>query len=451
MAIELESLPGGIVVARLTEPVVHVERMTVAKAAPQIQGGDIRIGLFTFRYDRATDTLTGVMPEALVPVYTIPFTLRRVENVDDLLAASRNARAEPAVPLVNPAWTFDAGAPCWPGPTFSNGIVFAGCDDGQLHALDARTGRRRWSFRAGGPIRTRATVSGDALYFQADDGVLYKVAVTDGAERWRVRVVETPVVRLPLDNPKSRFDRFGSDVAAAGDRLYLGTHDGRIVAIDAADGSKPWEFRTGATVAAAPAVAGGRVYAGSFDKHVYALDRATGALVWKRDTQGAIVSTPALEGNRLVVGNRIYDLLGLDADNGDVAWRRYVWFSWVESSATIRDGTAYVGSSDAAALFAFEARTGRMVWKTDVQGWAWGQPAVSNDRVYVGTASQPGYLGGVHHGGAMALDRRTGRPVWRFAAEPGKSGPYGFPGSPATGGALTYFSGLDGKVYAFAR
>ena len=290
-------------------------------------------------------------------------------------------------------WTFDAGSPLWAGATFADGTVYAGGQDGALHAVDARSGRKRWSFKAGGPIRTRPTVTGADLYFQADDGFLYKLGAGSGEVRWRVRVVEKPIERLPFDNPKSRYDRFGSDVTVAGGRLYLGTHDGRVVAIDPARGEKAWEFASGDSVLAAPAVEGDRVFFGSFDGYVYALEAETGKLVWTRDTKGAIVSTPAVVGDRVVVGNRNYDLVGLDARSGEPLWTRYIWFSWVESSAAARDGVVYVGSSDAAAVYAFDARTGERRWKTDVYGWAWGQPAVTDARVYAGDGQPEGLPG----------------------------------------------------------
>ncbi len=351
---------------------------------------------------------------------------------------------------MTPVWTFEAGSALWAGATFADGTVYAGGQDGLLHALDARTGGKRWSFRAGGPMRTRATVAGTDVYFQADDGYLYRLAAASGEERWRVRVVEKPIERLPFDNPKSRYDRFGSDVTVAGGRLHLGTHDGRVLAVDPARGEKLWEFASGDSVLAAPAVADGRVVFGSFDGHVYALEASTGKLLWKRDTRGAVVSTPAVVGDRVVVGNRSYDLLGLDARTGEPAWTRYIWFSWVESSAAVRDGVAYVGSSDAAAVYAFDVRTGERRWKTDVFGWAWGQPAVTDARVYAGTASQKDYLAG-HKGLVVAMDRATGHPVWHYVAEPAAKGPYGFPGSPAVGEGLVFVTGLDGRVYAFRQ
>jgi outer membrane protein assembly factor BamB len=425
---------------------MHLVQADFGTVEPKVEGNDVRLGPFTFTYDPKAKTLSGTMPEGLVPVYRMPITLRRVDRLEV------PARPEPQSPQVRPAWTFEAGSPLWAGATVADDVVYAGGDNGRLHALEARTGKERWSFAAGGPIRTRATVVGADVYFQADDGALYRLSAASGQELWRVRVVEKPIERLPFDNPKSRFDRFGSDVAVAGGRLYVGTHDGRLVALDPARGERLWEFAAGDAVLSAPTVANGRVYFGSYDGFVYALDAEDGKLVWKRDTQGAVVSTPAVSasGDRLVIGTRAYDLLGLDARTGEAAWTRYIWFSWVESSATIRGGVAYVGSSDAAAAYAFDAQSGERHWKTDVYGWAWGRPAVTEGRVYVGHASQVGYLAG-HRGGLMALERKTGRPVWRYEAAPSKSGAYGFPGSPAVGSGFVFATGLDGRVYAFAE
>jgi outer membrane protein assembly factor BamB len=347
-------------------------------------------------------------------------------------------------------WNYTTDGVVRSSPAVDNGVVYVGGVDGQVHAVDAGNGAKRWSFRTGGAIRTRPTVSEGAVYVQADDGVLYKVRAVGGEEVWRVKVVEKPIERLPFDNPKSRYDRFGSDVTVAGGRLYLGTHDGLVLALDPASGARQWSFATGDAVLAAPAVEAGRVYVGSFDGSVYALDAATGTLVWKRDTRGAVVSTPGVAGGRVVVGNRAYDVLALDARTGDVAWKRYVWFSWIESSAVVRDGIAYVGSSDAALVSAFDVASGRRVWAADVFGWAWGQPAVTDERVYVGTSSQVGYPAG-HRAGVMALDRATGRAAWRYEAGAGPSGAFGFPGSPAVGEGLVFVSGLDGRLHAFRQ
>jgi outer membrane protein assembly factor BamB len=223
------------------------------------------------------------------------------------------------------------------------------------------------------------------------------------------------------------------------------------VALDPADGKPLWEFATEGSVLAAPAVASGRVYFGSFDGHVHALDGGTGKALWSTDTKGAVLSTPAVAGDLLLVGNRSYDLVALRAETGEVAWKQYMWFSWVESSATVVDGAVYIGSSDAAAAYAFDAATGRRLWKADVHGWAWGQPAVTAERVYVGTAALRGYQGDAHRGGVVALARASGTAVWRYALEPPAEGAWGLPGSPAVGAEHVFVTGLDGRVVAFEQ
>jgi outer membrane protein assembly factor BamB len=444
-AIELAPGGEGKVKVRLSLPVIHVLQQDMGEHALVVDGHRLTLGSGTvLTWDPAAQTLSGIVPSFLAPVYELPFVLRRVP------AFTAPPRAELAAARAEPAWTHDAGAALWPGATYGGGLVYVGAEDGRVIALEARSGRLRWTFRTGGAVRARATVRADAVYVVSDDGFLYRLDARDGALRWRVQLQEGAVVRLPFDDPKSRFDRFGSAATLDGDRLYVGTNDGRLIALDAASGERRWSFTGAESVLAAPAVAGGRVYFGGYDGHVYALDATSGALLWKRQTGRPVVSTPAIAGDRVVVGSRSYDLFGLDAATGEVAWKHYLWFSWVESSPTLRDGVVYVGSSDAALVAAHEAASGRQLWATDVFGWAWGQPAVTATRVYLGTCGMGDYLA-PHRGGVVAMDRATGRPLWRYAPERTDAKTYGFPGSPDVGEGHVYFTDLAGRVYAFAE
>ncbi|MCC6408499.1 MAG: PQQ-binding-like beta-propeller repeat protein, partial [Planctomycetes bacterium] len=360
------------------------------------------------------------------------------------------ARTPLDAPLAKPLWTFDTGSAAWPGPTCAGELVLVGADDGVLRALDAASGAKRWQLATGGRLRSRATLFDGSALVHSDDGLVRRVDLATGAERWRARVERAPIVRLPFDDPKSRYDRFGSEVTSAGGKLYVGSHDGRVVALDPRDGRELWSFDGAQGVLAAPAVDGERVVFGGWDGRVRALDAKTGKELWKLDTRKPVVSTPALVGGRAIVGSRSYDLFGLDVATGAVAWQRYSWFSWIESSPSARDGDVYVGSSDAAVLSAYEARTGKVRWSTDVHGWAWGQPAVGAERVYVGTSGQGGYLA-PQQGGLIAVERASGRPVWRFASTASQDGTDGFPGSPALSGGRVFASSLDGSVFAFAE
>jgi outer membrane protein assembly factor BamB len=392
-ALHLEQGEEGKVLVKMSAPSVHVSETPIGRVTPQIQGHEIRLGPFSFTYDRSAGTLTGVMPESLVPIYRLPLLLRGVERFEV------PSRPELSASIAKPVWTFDAGAPLWPGATFADGIVYGGGEDGVLHAIVARTGKPRWSFRAGGAIRSRATVTGEGVFFQADDGYLYKLVAVDGVERWR-----------------SPEDASMSERTTATSWLSI--------------------FRT------EPASGTSR--------------RATAFLPCRPSTGGTstleatiITSTPWTRRQASSSGSAIRaHRSSRRPPSTTTDWSSAA--AAMTSSARIRDGVAYVGSSDAAGLFAIDVRSGRRVWESDVHGWAWGQPAVTADRVYIGTVGTRGYLAG-HAGGALAVDRATGRPVWRYGATAADDKPFGFAGSPVVGARLVFFTGLDGRVYAFAE
>ena len=163
--------------------------------------------------------------------------------------------------------------------------------------------------------------------------------------------------RVALDDPASRYENRASAAAVASGRVYVGTHDGRVLAVDARRGTIVWQFKAADAIVATPVVAGGRVYCGSFDGHVYALDAASGSLVWKHDTGGAVTSAVAVSGRSVLAGSRSYDFAALDAASGRVVWTKYFWFSWVESDATVAGAAAYIGSSDAGTIGIAESAT----------------------------------------------------------------------------------------------
>src|SRR5439155_33712 len=165
-----------------------------------------------------------------------------------------------------------------------SGLVYAGGDDGVLHALDARSGRERWHFATGGRLRARPTVVANSLYVQSDDGWLYRLDASRGKQLWRVRVMPDTVARVPIDQPGSKYDFYSSAVTAGGGVLFVGTHAGRVLALDPATGETLWEASTGGPVLAAPGVARGRVFVGSFDGRVYAFSTYEGHTLWTHDT-----------------------------------------------------------------------------------------------------------------------------------------------------------------------
>ena len=140
------------------------------------------------------------------------------------------------------------------------------------------------------------------------DGVIYagghlQVAAIDGA-------TGSPLWRHPVDGPVH------SSPAVAGDLLYVGLLDNRILALERQTGRQAWSYKAQDPVPGSAAVDGGIVYIGSRDGSLHALDASTGKEIWKLDTRGFPASPPAVYNGRVFVTSSEGDLYGRDSRTG---------------------------------------------------------------------------------------------------------------------------------------
>jgi outer membrane protein assembly factor BamB len=181
-------------------------------------------------------------------------------------------------------------------------------------------------------------------------------------------------------------------------------------------GTVLWTFQTGNAIWSSPTVSEGVVYFGSDDHSLYAVDTATHQLRWKFDTGGVIRSRPAVVDSMVYVSSDDGMLHALEASSGTEKWNAAIGsanertggkydvgmgYDYQQSSPTIADGVVYVGSG-AAEVDAFEAATGKQVWRFEAASRVRSTPAVSDGKVFVGDGS------GLLH----VLDAGSGTEVW---------------------------------------
>ena len=149
-----------------------------------------------------------------------------------------------------------------------------------------------------------------------------------------------------------------------------------------------WTGATGNGVYSSPAVANGAVYVGSDDGKLYAFDAAgvtncsagpprTCSPLWTAATGGAVRSSPAVSDGTVYVGSDDGKLYAFDAAglfNCSAGAPRTCLARWVtttgatvRSSPAVSNGVVYVGSDDAG-LYALNATTGAVIWKTITGG-----------------------------------------------------------------------------------
>lgn len=244
------------------------------------------------------------------------------------------------------AWGFESGDLYTSSPAVAGGLAILGGADGQVYAVDAGSGEVRWRFRTDGRVRSSPAVAGGRVYVGSMDGTLYALELGSGRLVWRF-----DTEGHTLESGSFGFDRrsIQSSPAVADGRVFVGSRDGHLYAVDAATGRLAWSSdHEMSWVNSSPAVAGGLVFAGSSDNHfVQAVDARTGKERWRAATERLVWSSPAVAGGEVYVGDGSGILYALDRSTGAEHWR---WRAGrrIYSSPVPAGGLLYVGNDDGA-------------------------------------------------------------------------------------------------------
>lgn len=200
-----------------------------------------------------------------------------------------------------------------------DGQLIIGGYDNVLRSLNPENGREIWSFEgAGNRYIGSPLITEDAIYAPSADQYLYVLDLEGGlidtfqADRalWAKPSTDGQSIYLTsLDHhvyaltPGSLNLEWSRDLSGAivgsaliteDGKLFVGTFNNEMVALDTSDGDVIWRTTTSGWVWDQPALADNRLYFGDLDGAFYALDAQDGSLIWDLDPDGPIVGTPLI-------------------------------------------------------------------------------------------------------------------------------------------------------------
>ena len=149
-----------------------------------------------------------------------------------------------------------------------------------------------WSFATEDPIKSTAAIVGGKVYFGSDDGWVYALDLNSGSLLWK-HETKGPVESSPL---------------FLDGKIYVGSGDGFLYALNAADGVLIWKYETGYQILGAPNLAlapDGKskwILAGSYDFLLHCVDSVTGKVVWTYEIDNYINGSPSSAGGVTVFG-----------------------------------------------------------------------------------------------------------------------------------------------------
>ena len=278
------------------------------------------------------------------------------------------------------------------GPAVSGDLLVVGTLDGHLYAVDAKDGNPRWSIQLNASVLAAPDIVGDLVLVRTQDGRVYGLDAKSGEQRWVYDQSEVPVLSL----------RGNGSLLVANGVVFLGTDDGKLVALRQDNGSKLWEQK---------------LASGEGRTEIDRLDDADGSVL--------------LQGNTLFAVSYHGNLTAVDGPSGRPLWT-HPFSSYVSLAAS---DAAIFAVDDESQVWAFGKEGGADIWKNAALKYRWlSAPAVQGKYVVVGDAE--GYVHWLQTGdGALAARERLSKHAIRA--------------QPLVVGDLVYVEDVKGGIAAF--
>jgi len=236
-------------------------------------------------------------------------------------------------------WHHKTGDVVHASPAVEDGTVFVGSWDSWFYALDAKTGKQKWKFKTGEDketynqvgIQSSAAVVDGVVYFGCRDSFVYALDAKTGAKKWAYSNNGSWVNTSP---------------AVSGGLVFFGTADKHTVhAVDIKTGKDAYTVDLKWLVFSSPAVAGNMLVVGTHGGRIHAVDLTTHKEAWAFETDGcranvADYTKPDGTFNAAkAFDSRFYDdiVAGIS---------RMMTVGSVLSSPVVVDGVVYFGSTD---------------------------------------------------------------------------------------------------------
>ena len=222
-------------------------------------------------------------------------------------------RGNPGLTGISPAklpntlsllWSYKTGGPVKSSAAIAHGKAFIGSDDKQVHCIDLKTGKAVWTFATQGEIESSPLVldgliskdsekNGSIIYVGSSDGNLYALDAADGKLVWKFQT-EDKILGGPnwvsAPDGKSKW-------------VLAGSYDYRLYCFDALTGKTNWTYETGNYINGTPAVADGKTVFGGCDALLHVISLKDGQKIKEVDAGAYIAGSGAFEASRFYVGH----------------------------------------------------------------------------------------------------------------------------------------------------
>ncbi len=254
-------------------------------------------------------------------------------------------------------WKYEPGSDSSGHPIATNELVFMGCDNGSLHAVDAISGKRKWVFETDKAVSSTPAYAEGIVYFASRDRFFYALSASTGALVWKFEI--------DTDTRCSPLVHLGIVYFGAGNNFY---------AFDSKDGTVKWSFKLDGLdkLDLSPSIAEERIYVVSSTRNgfLYALDVKNGSVLWRfpedKDTYVDRMGVPVFSDGMVCALLGENNLMTLDAKTGAVIWIKELAGSGTRmNDPSIVDGVIVCnnGQHRDELILGLNLKTGEEIWQ----------------------------------------------------------------------------------------
>ena len=250
-----------------------------------------------------------------------------------------------------------------------------------------------------------------------------------GKRVWRANIGQAgPTSRSPRSGmgrfvPRVQFKLFdrrdpsfvSGGVGVGAGFVLIGTTDGALVALSAADGSEVWRTTVGAEILSRPATGDGAIFIQTIDGRLLALEQTDGSVRWSFDNQVPVLTlrgnaSPVFAGGIVYAGFANGVVSAVRTGNGEPLWEHRVMLPEGRSeldrmvdvdASPLIDGPLLYAVSYQGRLKALRVADGGAVWQRETSSYL--DLATGYGQIYVVDETDA----------VIAVDQQTAEEVWR--------------------------------------
>ena len=277
-----------------------------------------------------------------------------------------------------------ASVPVYGTPVVSGNLTYIAGYNGKVYAYNTTNLAVRWVYPREGNLSSivGGVVVGDGMvFFGCSDGKVYALDAEVGDKLWESEATGDKIWGTPVF--LSQFVSHGSDGSTNESKLFVGSFDKKVYALNPYDGSVEWEYATEGSVIAEPLIFNSTVYVGSFDRNLYAIRSSDGALKWKFTGGNWFWAQPVVWNGVIYAGCLDGFVYALNADTG-VEVHRFDLGNAVSSQPVIVEGSV-IFANRKGVVYSIDTGTNGIRQLADLKKTVNGPLAANGEIVYIHT------------------------------------------------------------------